>query len=116
MCTRSEHGLRPAMQSFLVCTMEFCRAGSESVKISPYLIQRDQAVVSVESRIFQSLRHHRAGELLEFHGETRNRVPVRGILSFRDAGQKHPAKKIEDAGVSSRTSPLGSRDGVADVL
>ena len=110
-----QHGVRPTAEALLIGEMKLRRGGSEPVKIASDVIQRDEAVVTVKGGVFQPFGHHRAGELLEFHGEGCHGVSVRGILSFRDASQKHFTDEIEDAGIGGRTSPFGRGDGAADV-
>src|SRR5580658_9829801 len=72
-------------------------------------------MIPVESSVFEAFGHYRTGELLKFHREGCDGVPVSGIVSFGNAGQKHLAHEIEDAGISGRTSPLGRSDGAANV-
>ena len=80
-----QHGVRPITEALLIREMKLGRRSSEAVKIASNIIQRDQAVVTVKSRIFHPFCHHRAGELLEFHGEGDDRISIGGILPFRNA-------------------------------
>src|ERR1700733_9755643 len=100
-----EHGVRPAAKAILVCEM----------KLAADFIQGDQAVVTVESSVFETFGHNRTGELLKFHREGCDGVPVSGIMPLGNAGQKDLAYEIEDAGISGRTSPFGRRDSAANV-
>src|SRR5215470_225237 len=95
--------------------MKLRTRGAELMEIASYLIQRNETIVSIERRVFQSLSHYRTGELLKFHGELHHGVPVRQILSLRDASQQHVAEKIEDTDVSRRAPVFGCCNSAANV-
>src|SRR5262249_16733881 len=60
-------------------------------------------------------RHHRAGELLELHRESQDRIHISRVLAVGDAGRKNFAYEIENGDVCRRASTLCQRDRAFDV-
>ncbi len=96
--------------------MESLRRDSKTMQIGAHVIQRNQAVISIEGCVLQAFRHHRTGELLKFHGECGYRRFVSRILSFRDTRQKHFFDEIEHTSIRGRASSLGRRDSTVNVM
>ena len=65
------HRVRGASVPLEIAAMEFFDAKVQfrAIGVGADLVDRDQRVVGVERRVFQSLRHHWSGELLPPHSE-----------------------------------------------
>ena len=61
----------------LVEQVELLQADTGPARIRSHFIQCAQPVVAIEHGILHALRHHRAGELLEAHGELRLKLSLR---------------------------------------
>ncbi|MEJ7837761.1 MAG: hypothetical protein WKF81_03040, partial [Thermomicrobiales bacterium] len=61
--------------------MKLIDAGSELARIASDLIQRHEAIETVEGRILQRLGHDWACQLLQLHGEVATVINPRGPLS-----------------------------------
>src|SRR3981081_4713253 len=107
MRTGRQHCARPIAKALLIGKVELRGRGSEAVEIASDIIQRNQTVVTVKGSVFQSLSHHRTGELLDFHGKRCHCISISGILPFGNASQKHLADEVKNASIGGWTSPLG---------
>ena len=73
------------------------------------LVQRDQAVVAVESGVLDALGHHRRGELLEAHGEIEHFAPALPGLG-RGFQREHAAHEVEHARIGDAGGALCAFD------
>src|SRR3569832_2473893 len=64
---RGEQGMRVRLQPLLVCAVEIGERCAEAARIATHFVERHQPVVDIETGVFQSFRHQRAGVLLELH-------------------------------------------------
>src|SRR6202035_215332 len=95
--------------------MKFLDRGSKTMKITSNIVLRDQSVVSLKCRVLQTLSHYRTAELLKLHGKIDHGILVDEILALGDAGQKHLAEKIKNAGIGGRASGLRQCDRAPDI-
>src|SRR5579883_2861910 len=87
-----------------ITTMKFLNAEIRfrPVAVASHFVDGDQCVMNVERRIFESLCHHRTGELLPSH----DKIEILGLLMLeipRRLHEQNASKKIElgaDAGSS----------------
>ena len=80
--------------------MEALDGPPERARVAADLIQRDQAVVAIEHRVFHALSHHRRGELLE----TRSEFSVQVDLVLH---QQQLADEAKQLGIDFRTLARG---------
>ena len=73
-------------------------------------IQRRQPVVNVERSILETLRHDRAGALLEFENEMFVCAARASVIHvFREMEEQNVAQKIKDRFFDSRVASFGRR-------
>ncbi len=87
--------------------MERRHAGSEPARVAADLVERNQAVVSVEGGVLHALRHGRRGELLEPHRQ----LFGRGLLDFEP---QDPAEQRKELGIEVRSRGGGGSHGPLD--
>ena len=92
--------------------MEGRQRAAELVRVAAHLVERNQAVVDVEGRVFGAFGHDRPGRLLEA-GDEIQKLPL--ILRLPgDAQQQRVADEIKDGRVGPRVTPFGLGDGLLD--
>src|SRR5688572_30188873 len=107
MCRGSEHGARPACLRLRAGTVEIIYRQAEVSRIAAHFVQRNKAIETIKSRVFDTLGHHRPGQLLQTHD------PLSLELAAF-AQDKNVAKKIEQLSVQLRPAYLGIIDGAVD--
>ena len=97
-------------------SVEQLRAHPESVWLSAYLVERDQPVIDVKSRILQALGRDRSGHLLELAGQVGN---GRRIVSVGPSGRacpleqnvaQEPEHRLAGRGIAPHRQPNGAID------
>ena len=102
---------RAALRAWNAGTIE-----AEVDRVAADLVERDEAVVDVERRVLDALRHHRAGDLLELHHEGEQLRAVLRAETFDIAQEQRIAEEIEELARRARVAPLRLRDRLLDVL
>ena len=102
--------------SLLIAAMKLRHRDAELAGRSTHLIHRDEAGVDVAGRVFQSLRHHRAGELLELQREVQLlAVAVHRRVAVIALQQQDAAQEIEDRRSHGFVAPFGASNRLLDV-
>src|SRR6202453_1178675 len=115
MSAGSQHGMRPIRMTLEIGSVEIGDCKAEAVEIAAHVIERNQAVVSIESGVLKSFRHHRTCELLKLHDESQDRLLVGDVLASGNPGKKPLVEKIEDTEVGREAAQLGGCDRLGDV-
>ena len=72
--------MRRSLRSFHVRLMECSYAGAEFIWLTTNFVQREEAIVAIESRVFETLGHYRTAVLLGAHGHSEYRSPAIATL------------------------------------
>src|SRR6267378_7965544 len=89
---------------------------AELLRFATHFVERGQTVVNVEYRVFESLRHDRPGELLEFEHEMHVLLARLRIEVFRKSEKQNVAEKIEDRFLHRRIAAFGRSNRAPDHL
>ncbi len=102
--------MRPIAGALLIGVMKGGNGQSELPRITADLVERDEAVIAVEGRVLQTLRHHRPGVLLKFHGKSCHLVAHRAARwRAREIGRDDGVNEIEN--LMPEPAPFLARPG-----
>src|SRR5262245_40444279 len=102
----------PVLGLALVISVKLLRVVAEPVRIAAHLVQGDEPVVVVESRVLDSLGHDRTSELLESHDEFTAQFRAAGVHMFEWLEKEQTLKKIPYA----RLDLWGGLPGILESL
>src|SRR5205085_7881802 len=84
------------------------------LRLAAHFVERDETIVNIERRVFESLRHDWRGALLEFQDEMLMRGARFLVEVLGKTQQQNIAQKIEDRFFQGRVPPLRRRDRALD--
>ena len=110
-----EHRVRPVCRALGARAVEGGHREAELAGIAADVVQRDEAVVSVERGVLDAFRRDRRRELLHLHREIVDALSQPGVCILGRFGEQHAAHELENRRVGRVAAAARLRDRPVDV-